>query len=295
MAEDLRWVLILISAVVIGGLLIHGLWSVRKRSQGVDNSAATKTKAPAQEQQKAASSEAPGATSHVASEPVKASEQVPTSTTSDTSATAEAASAAAGTSTSASASPSLHTDVREEPSFNALDDEEPNLGNFAIEDDEQTDVGEKPQQESSAQPSAKPSAVQPEDFVIIHVHMPEGLQMQGAKLLPLVLTLGFKYSDDGFFHRHEQSSGQGPVLFRMVNMYNPGTFDIDNMEQFSTAGISLFMTLPNEGEAMTTFNMLHSAAKKLAEEFGAELLDHNRQPLSVNGIREYVEKVREYA
>ena len=37
MAENLRWVLILISAVVIGGLLVHGLWSVRKRSQAVEN------------------------------------------------------------------------------------------------------------------------------------------------------------------------------------------------------------------------------------------------------------------
>ena len=31
MAEQLRWVLIIISVVVIGGLLIHGLWSVRKK------------------------------------------------------------------------------------------------------------------------------------------------------------------------------------------------------------------------------------------------------------------------
>ena len=51
----------------------------------------------------------------------------------------------------------------------------------------------------------------------------------------------------------------------------------------------------NDGEAIATFNMLHSAAKKVADEFGAELFDHNRQPLSVSTVREYVEKVREYA
>ena len=32
MAEELRWALIVISVFVIGGLLIHGLWSVRKRT-----------------------------------------------------------------------------------------------------------------------------------------------------------------------------------------------------------------------------------------------------------------------
>ena len=83
-------------------------------------------------------------------------------------------------------------------------------------------------------------------------------------------------------------------LFRLVNMYNPGTFDIDHMEQFSTAGISLFMTLPVKA-ITAAFNMLHGAAKKLAEEFGATVLDKDREPLTVEAIRGYVEKVREFA
>ncbi|WP_462157816.1 cell division protein ZipA [Pseudoalteromonas sp. GB56] len=248
MAEDLRWVLILISALVIGGLLIHGLWSVRKRANGVNNKPATKPVAQSTEP-----------TASVQNESTVAAQTKP-------------------------------EPVHEEPSFSALDDDEPSMGSFDIDEDTSTHVDN-----ADTQAPEQDDQVQPEDFVIIHVHMPEGLQMQGAKLLPLVLTLGFKYDEDGFFHRHEQTSGQGPVLFRMVNMYNPGTFDIDNMEQFATAGVSLFMTLPNEGEAMATFNMLHSAAKKLADEFGAELLDHKREPLSVNTVREYVEKVREYA
>jgi len=41
--------------------------------------------------------------------------------------------------------------------------------------------------------------------------------------------------------------------------------------------------------------MLHSAAKKLSDEFGATVLDHQRQPLSVETVRSYVEKVREFA
>ena len=119
--------------------------------------------------------------------------------------------------------------------------------------------------------------------------------MAGSKLLPSVLSLGFKYSDEGFFNRHVEPSGNGPVLFRLVNMFNPGTFDIDNMEQFSTAGVSLFMTLPCEGDSLAAFNMLHSAAKKLSDEFGASVLDHQRQPLSVEAVRGYVEKVRDFA
>ncbi len=35
MAEELRWALIVISVFVIGGLLIHGLWSVRKKDSQI--------------------------------------------------------------------------------------------------------------------------------------------------------------------------------------------------------------------------------------------------------------------
>ena len=85
------------------------------------------------------------------------------------------------------------------------------------------------------------------------------------------------------------------MLFRLVNMYNPGTFDIDNMEQFSTAGVSLFMTLPCEGDGLAAFNMLHSAAKKIADEFGAQILDAEREEMTVERVRQYVEQVRAFS
>lgn len=240
MATELRWALIVISALVIGGLLIHGLWSVRKKNS---DKASKK-------------------------EPNELKEQTPN-----------------------------HDKESDEPeigemTFSAVDDEPATEGIIATEEPE-TEV----QTENSGSEEAEPeeSALEPQDFIILHVDMPEGLKMAGSRLLPTVLSLGFKYSDEGFFNRHLEPSGNGPVLFRLVNMYNPGTFDIDNMEQFSTAGISLFMTLPCEGDNLAAFNMLHSASKKLAEEFGATVLDKDREPLTVEAVRGYVEKVREFA
>ncbi|MEC4091044.1 cell division protein ZipA [Pseudoalteromonas rubra] len=232
MATELRWALIVISALIIGGLLIHGLWSVRKKeNQDTDSPA-----------------------------PVKKPETAPQPQREE--------------------EPQL-----DEMSFSAVDEDKQPAS--AEADTEATEQAETEQQGS-------PQETAPQEFIILHIDMPEGLTMAGSKLLPCVLSLGFKYSDEGFFNRHVESSGNGPVLFRLVNMYNPGTFDIDNMEQFSTGGVSLFMTLPCEGDSMAAFNMLHSAAKKLADEFGASVLDSNREPLTVNTTRAYVEKVREY-
>lgn len=229
MATELRWALIVISALVIGGLLIHGLWSVRKKDQvdETDKNEHALTKEPK---------------------------------------TDDAA---------------------------IIKAQEPEIGNIqlsAIDDDLEPVKVEEPKIKKDDKPVSAAN-----EFIILHISMPEGLVMAGSKLLPCVLSLGFKISEEGFFNRHVEPSGQGPVMFRMVNMFNPGTFDVDNMEQFSTAGVSLFMTLPCEGDSLAAFNMLHSAAKKIAEEFGAEVLDSNREPLSVATVRSYVEKVREYA
>jgi len=240
MAEELRWVLVIISALVIGGLLLHGIWSVRKKDETPSGEAKTNTSTNKKKQ-----------------------------------------------------APSHEQDVSIDIPSMVADRDEPEIGDIRVDLDEDDTVTQPSETQEQQVDEASPSE-EPKDFIIIHIQMPTGLTMQGSSLLPLLLTLGFKYSDEGFFNRHQDSSGTGPVLFRLVNMFNPGTFDIDNMEQFSTAGISLFMTLPCEGDNLPAFNMLHSAAKKIADEFGAEIFDHKRELLTVPTVRQYVEKVREF-
>ncbi|WP_286889238.1 cell division protein ZipA [Pseudoalteromonas sp. ESRF-bin5] len=254
MAEQLRWVLIIISVIVIGGLLVHGLWSVRKK-ESPDTSVNERVE-PLQESQTASS--------HSYSQKAEPKEPV--------------------------------INERDEPQLGELnfDANEPQIEPSAPEVPIEDDLSVVDDLESVEQTNEQPKEPVP-DFVIVHIQMPEGLTMQGSKLLPAVNTLGFKYSEEGFFNRHLDPAGQGPVLFRLVNMYNPGTFDIDNMEQFSTAGVSLFMTLPCDGDGLAAFNMLHSAAKKIADEFGAHILDAEREEMSVERVRQYVEQVRAFS
>jgi cell division protein ZipA len=151
----------------------------------------------------------------------------------------------------------------------------------------------EPQREPTLQHKQQPKQKDPEVFILF-VDKPEGEMIDGARLLPLLLTLGFKFGEMDFFHRHKQTSGHGDILFSLANMYNPGTFDIDRMEQVQTRGLSIFMTMPNAGEALQTFNMMHNAAKKIADEFGARVLDYKREPLDIVRVRHYVEKIRKF-
>lgn len=133
-----------------------------------------------------------------------------------------------------------------------------------------------------------------QEVLVLNVKMPGEKTVSGAALLPALLTLGFKFGEQDVFHRHAASNGKGPKLFSLANMFKPGTFNVDNMETFETQGISLFMILPIEGEPQQVFNMMHNAARKLADEFGAQILDSRRSLLTKQSLQQYVEKIREF-
>lgn len=177
-----------------------------------------------------------------------------------------------------------------------LEDESmPSISTLDIDDDEpQVNISIDSLDDDGQAPVASNSEPEKQEVLMLYIDKAEGTPIDGAKLLPTLLTLGFKYGEMDLFHRHQDSSGKGDVLFSLANMYNPGTFDIDNMEQLDTRGLTIFMTLPNAAEPLQTFNMMHNAAKKIADEFDATVLDDKRNPLDVAIVRSYVEKIRKF-
>jgi len=119
--------------------------------------------------------------------------------------------------------------------------------------------------------------------------------VQGAVLLQMMTELGCKFGEMGIFHRYEQTSGNGPLIFSVANMYNPGTFDLDNIENFETDGVAFFMSLPLDYDGQQAFNMMLNAAKKLAMEIPqGQVLDGQRQVLSRQSIQRAHHTIREF-
>jgi len=130
------------------------------------------------------------------------------------------------------------------------------------------------------------------DVLVLNIIGEDGGDLDGATLLPVLLTLGFKFGEMNIFHRHVDAAGQGPVIFSLANMVQPGHFDIDNMEQFSTQGVSLFMTIPHRQGNMETFNTMLNASAKIAEEFNGQVLDGDRNTLTNQSTQKYVQRIR---
>ncbi|MCL1127081.1 cell division protein ZipA [Shewanella surugensis] len=117
---------------------------------------------------------------------------------------------------------------------------------------------------------------EPQDVLVLHVTAKEHEEFNGAELLPCLLTLNFKFGDMNIFHRHQDNAGKGKVLFSLANMVKPGVFNPDNMEQFCTQGMVLFMTLPCHGDALMNFSIMLNCAHQIADDLGGQVLDGGR-------------------
>lgn len=133
---------------------------------------------------------------------------------------------------------------------------------------------------------------EPQDVLVLHVVAKEGEELNGTELLPCLLTLNFKFGDMNIFHRHEDNAGTGKVLFSMANMVKPGVFDPDSMEQFSTQGVVLFMTLPCHGDALRNFSIMLNSAHQIADDLNGIVLDGGRDDWVESTKQNYIKRIR---
>jgi cell division protein ZipA len=158
-----------------------------------------------------------------------------------------------------------------------------------------THSANKPRYESKYADHAKQSAA-PQDVLIINVKAPANEFFYGSDLLELILDNGLRFGAMDIFHHHADEDGEGPILFSMASMVKPGTFDLHTFEEFSTVGLSFFLTLPTEtGKNMDAFETMLATAKDIAKRLGGELNDENRSVLTGQTIEHYRERIRDFS
>ncbi len=147
---------------------------------------------------------------------------------------------------------------------------------------------------SSQSADVESEPAEAEEVLILNVMAREGQRLQGNGLLDVLLDCGMRYGDMHIFHYHQNPNGEGPILFGLANMVVPGTFDLSAMDNFSTPGVSLFLSLPVAGESMVAFDAMLHTAKSLCENLGAELKDENRSVMTGQTIEHCRQRIREF-
>jgi len=184
--------------------------------------------------------------------------------------------------------------------------QEPSLGDLSgIDDSESLVIGE-PASDNEANDSggAEEEYQQPDEVMIINVMAKSGQRFDGEQLLNTLVDQGMKLGAMDIFHRHRNDDGDGAVLFSLANMVVPGTFNLAQMGDFQTPGVSLFLSLPlavtegqgdlSDGMSIRAYDNMAATAKAIAAGMGGELKDENRSVMTHQTIEHDRQRVVEY-
>ncbi|MDZ7735992.1 MAG: cell division protein ZipA [Gammaproteobacteria bacterium] len=128
-------------------------------------------------------------------------------------------------------------------------------------------------------------AALPERLVIFYLKAPEGHAFAGPALFDSLAAAGLVLGSMGIYH---DTDSHGETVFSVANLFEPGTLETDDPDNFSTRGVALFMQLPGPRDEQDAFERMLGKAEILAERLGGELHDEHHQPLD----RETVTRIR---
>ncbi|NRA21381.1 MAG: cell division protein ZipA [Oceanospirillaceae bacterium] len=116
--------------------------------------------------------------------------------------------------------------------------------------------------------------------------------LNGAVLRQVVEACGMEFGYMDVFHRFEDGLDEGAVQFSMANAINPGTFDIDTMDDTATPGVSFFMSMDEPVDPKRALECMLATAETVAMHLHGDLLDDDRSVLRPQTKEHYKERVR---
>ena len=133
-----------------------------------------------------------------------------------------------------------------------------------------------------------------EEFLTINVEAPENKPFSGTHLKKFMDIIGMRLSLSGFYHYVEEKDGQSVLGYSLVNMFAPGCFEAEQMDDFTTQGLVLVMPLPNARQPMAVFERMLATARVMEKNWGAELQDEQRSNLTQQTVEHYRQRIKDF-
>jgi cell division protein ZipA len=132
------------------------------------------------------------------------------------------------------------------------------------------------------------------EVLVLNVTAKDGRVFAGDDLLQVLITSGLKFGDMNIFHKRLSKEHQSTVIFSVANMLNPGTFDLNKMDEFTTLGISFFLALPTRINSLDAFEQMLGVAQEIRDTLGGDLKDDHRNGMTGQTIEHYRQRIRDF-
>ncbi len=117
-----------------------------------------------------------------------------------------------------------------------------------------------------------------DDVISIYVLAKQGDTMSGGDILESSYSLNLQYGEMKIFHRHEDTVGR-EILFSMASIQEPGWFDLDELDDMETAGLSFFMQANLVDNPSAVLDEMLICAHGIASKLDAILCNSHRNIL----------------
>ncbi len=115
-----------------------------------------------------------------------------------------------------------------------------------------------------------------------------GAPFNGADIRRVAEEVDLELGEMQIYHRYVVNAGKREILFNMASMVEPGVFPLQEIDRFSTPGLTLFAQLPAAQDGMMVFSDMLFTAERIAAELNGELQDDTHSVLN----RQTVEYIR---
>ena len=163
----------------------------------------------------------------------------------------------------------------------------------------EVEVGPGSEGTISASPEADPDETESvmrtapvEELLVIHVLAPKGEQFSGEGLVSALRAQGLRYGDMNIFHRVEPTTKAH--LYSVANVVEPGTFDLADLDNMRSPGMSFFLQLPGPDDAGAAFADMLSASREVALALGGEQRDEQMSLLTGQATEHMRQRIADF-
>jgi cell division protein ZipA len=128
-------------------------------------------------------------------------------------------------------------------------------------------------------------------LIVMTIMSRSGKLFNGMDVLDIALANGLVHGEMNIFHYYPDQQSSNRVVCSLANAVEPGYFDMDNIEQVQTPGLTLFMQLPGPMDSRSAFEQTLKLGRAMAEQLQGDLCDETRSVLTMQTIEHLKEKV----